>query len=196
LAIEIVDPDARWPADFEEIAARLRASFGAKAMSIDHIGSTAVPGLPAKPIIDVQVTVLDFDGAREALEASGFEMAPYTHDHRPPGTDLAVNELEKRTASAREPIPANVHVRIAGHFNQRYPLLFRDYLRATPAAAAAYAEIKRALARIVVDDRDAYYDVKDPVCDLIMAAAELWAADNDWRPRDPYTRQRERAGRS
>jgi GrpB-like predicted nucleotidyltransferase (UPF0157 family) len=60
--------------------------------------------------------------------------------------------------------------------------LFRDYLRANPAAAQAYAEVKRALAQYHANDQDAYYAVKDPVCDLIMGAAELWAVANRWQP--------------
>lgn len=70
----------------------------------------------------------------------------------------------------------------AGRANWRYALLFRDYLRHSPDTAAAYAQIKVALARLVPDDVDAYYDVKDPVCDLIMDAAESWAARASWSP--------------
>jgi GrpB-like predicted nucleotidyltransferase (UPF0157 family) len=66
---------------------------------------------------------------------------------------------------------------VKGNPNQRYPLLFRDYLHANPEAAEAYARIKRALARYHADDIDAYYEVKDPVCDLIFQAAELWAKE-------------------
>ena len=186
MAIAIVDYDQSWPEQFERIASRLHQAFGPAALSIDHIGSTAVPGLAAKPIIDVQVTVREFAGAPESLQAAGLEMSDFTRDHLPPGINVPDNQLEKRLASAREPVPANVHVRIAGNFNQRYALLFRDYLRANPAAAEAYARIKRALAAIVGDDRpaydayDAYYAVKDPVCDLIIGAAERWAAETGW----------------
>jgi GrpB-like predicted nucleotidyltransferase (UPF0157 family) len=180
--IEIVDYDARWPEQYEELAGRLAATFGDRALRIDHIGSTSVPGLAAKPIIDVQVTVRDFAGVPEALQAAGLEMSDFTRDHRPPGTSVPDDELEKRLASTREPVPANIHVRIDGNFNQRYALLFRDYLRASPAAAEAYARIKRSLADIVGDDRDAYYAVKDPVCDLIMGAAEMWAAETTSQP--------------
>jgi GrpB-like predicted nucleotidyltransferase (UPF0157 family) len=195
MGIEIVDYDPRWPAQFEEVAGRLRAAFGEQAVSIDHIGSTSVPGLPAKPIIDAQVTVADFAGAREALLAAGLDLSEYTRDHQPPGAAVPEAQLEKRLAWTRAPIRANVHVRIAGHFNERYALLFRDYLRATPEAAAAYAAIKRALAAIVVDDLDAYYAVKDPVCDLVMGAAELWAAQTGWQPA-PHILAAESAGRS
>jgi GrpB-like predicted nucleotidyltransferase (UPF0157 family) len=61
-------------------------------------------------------------------------------------------------------------------------LLFRDYLRTDSLAAGAYARVKEALARLHPDDADAYYDVKDPVCDIIMAAAERWAADTGYVP--------------
>jgi len=70
----------------------------------------------------------------------------------------------------------NAHVRVAGWPNHRYALLFRDYLRAHPPAAAAYARLKLALAERFGDDLRAYTEVKDPACDLIMAAAEDWAA--------------------
>ena len=71
-------------------------------------------------------------------------------------------------------------MRMAGHANQRYALLFRDYLRAHPMAAEAYAQVKTALAKRDNADEDFYYDVKDPVCDIIMAGAEEWAARTVW----------------
>jgi GrpB-like predicted nucleotidyltransferase (UPF0157 family) len=73
-----------------------------------------------------------------------------------------------------------VHVREAGRLNQRYALLCRDYLRAAPAAAAAYAAVKRTLAAQFPDDRETYADVKDPVFDVLMAAAEPWALASGW----------------
>ena len=75
---------------------------------------------------------------------------------------------------------ANVHLRIVGRGNQRYALLFRDYLLAYPSTAAAYGELERRLAS-VAPDVDAYSDLRDPACDLIYLAAEEWAADTDWR---------------
>jgi GrpB-like predicted nucleotidyltransferase (UPF0157 family) len=74
-----------------------------------------------------------------------------------------------------------VHVRIAGWPNQRYALLFRDYLRAHPLAAAAYARLKRGLSERFGDDLRAYTELKDPVCDVIVAAAEDWASAGRWR---------------
>ena len=76
---------------------------------------------------------------------------------------------------------AHVHVRVAGRANARYALLFRDFLRAHPDEAAAYAELKRRLAAIAPDS-DTYADTKDPVCDLIYFAAERWASETTWSP--------------
>lgn len=73
-------------------------------------------------------------------------------------------------------------VRVDGMPNQRFPLLFRDYLRDHPSTAEAYAQAKRALARLHPNDLDAYYAVKDPVCDIVVAAAEAWAASIEWQP--------------
>jgi len=72
-------------------------------------------------------------------------------------------------------------VRMAGRPNQRYPLLFRDYLRAHPASAAAYAELKRRLAEHLSDPQR-YPEVKDAAVDLIYFAAEEWAATTGWQP--------------
>ena len=73
----------------------------------------------------------------------------------------------------------NLHVRLAGSPNERVALLFRDWLRAHPAAVLAYAAFKRGLAD-AVPDLGAYTDVKDPVVDLVIAAAEPWASETGW----------------
>jgi GrpB-like predicted nucleotidyltransferase (UPF0157 family) len=163
----------------------LRQLLGPQALRIDHIGSTAVDGLAAKDIIEVQVTVASFDEALlGALTQAGFVRWPeFAGDHCPPGMRLAQGELEKRFFSAPAgERKANIHIRAEGRFNQRYALLCRDYLRSHPLAASAYGEVKRALARIVGDDMDAFYDVKDPVFDILMVGAEEWAAANRWEP--------------
>jgi GrpB-like predicted nucleotidyltransferase (UPF0157 family) len=184
--IEIVEFDQRWPAEFGEIAAPLRGALGVLAQRIDHIGSTSVPGLAAKDRIDIQLTVADLDAlpaVAARLESIGYTQAPgISGDHRPPGWQGPAEEWLKRffrpPAGQRA---TNLHVRANGRANQRYALLFRDYLRAHPASAAAYAELKRRLAA-GLRDPDAYPDVKDPVCDIIMCAAEDWARATDWAP--------------
>lgn len=179
--VAIVEPKASWPTEFEAIAAPLRKVLGPIALRIDHIGSTAVPGLPAKDVIDVQVTVAALDRERltPALARTGLIDQGIGADHRPPGAsgpDLDWRKLLFKPATGR---PVNVHVRVAGNPNQRYPLLFRDYLRGHPDAAEAYARLKRGLADLGID-AGAYTDVKDPACDLIFIAAEAWAEQIGW----------------
>jgi GrpB-like predicted nucleotidyltransferase (UPF0157 family) len=184
--IEILEYDRRWPAEFAALGQALRAALGPHAQRIDHIGSTSVPGLAAKDRIDIQLTIADFGafsdvGAR--LQSIGYTLAPgLVADHQPPGWHGPADQWAKRffrpPAGQRA---TNLHVRANGRANQRYALLFRDYLRAHPACAAAYAELKRRLAASLRDP-DAYPDVKDPACDIIMSAAEDWARVAGWAP--------------
>jgi GrpB-like predicted nucleotidyltransferase (UPF0157 family) len=184
--IEIVPYNPSWPLEFLTIGSSLRAVLGDAALAIHHIGSTAVPGLDAKDVIDVQITVNAFDDAalKVALERVGLVWSDrIAGDHTPPGTTLPDAQLEKRYAKAAASGRAtHVHVRAEGRWNQRYPLLCRDYLRSHAGAANAYAEIKRQLARYFPNDSEAYYDIKDPVFDAIMAGAEDWARFTHWMP--------------
>jgi GrpB-like predicted nucleotidyltransferase (UPF0157 family) len=180
--IEIVPYRSSWPAEFRAIGAQLRKVLGDQAFAIHHIGSTSIPGLPAKDIVDVQVTVADLEQSIERpLKEAGFLLASPRQDHCPPGMELAPSELEKRLFKGQERA-ANIHVRVAGRFNQEYALLCRDYLRAEKMAATAYAEIKLNLARYFPNDIDAYYDIKDPVFDVIMVGATAWARLQSWKP--------------
>ncbi len=183
--IQIITYRPDWPQEFAEIGGRIRESLSELALRIDHIGSTAVPGLAAKDIIDIQLTVHELSGAvQSTLEGAGYARREgIWTDHVPPGQPASADEWSKWLFKpAGDQRPANVHVRVAGRLNQRYPLLFRDYLRAHSPVAQAYAQVKLALARYHPDDMDAYYDVKDPVCDIIMGAAEDWAAAARWQP--------------
>ena len=190
--IEIFDYKPRWAGEFAEIAATLSQAFGPLALAIDHIGSTAVPGLAAKDVIDLQITLAALEPLAPlaaAIEAAGYQLRPdIVGDHVPVGADADPALWRKRYAreldGARR---THIHLRIRGLPNQRYALLFRDYLRANPAAAGSYALIKRELAARHADDVDAYYAIKDPVCDLIFDAAELWAARTGWWLPDIYT---------
>jgi GrpB-like predicted nucleotidyltransferase (UPF0157 family) len=98
-------------------------------------------------------------------------------------------ELELRKVFLREPEGerrAHIHVRELGRFNQRYALLFRDYLRAAEDARAAYEGLKREAARIFPDSIEGYLRLKDPVFHILYAAASLWAEKVGWRPGDDY----------
>lgn len=183
--IEIVPYQQEWPEEFARLGRALRTALGEHAVRVDHIGSTSVPGLAAKDIIDIQVTASDLTTELDAaLTEAGYDrVVDILPDHVPRGASGAPEQWVKwfyhQRGAARR---VNLHVRLQGRSNQRYALLFRDYLRAHPMAAAAYGQAKVALARYHANDMEAYYDVKDPVCDIIIAGAESWAAVIRWRP--------------
>lgn len=183
--ITIVPYDPRWPQEFLSVARPLREVLGDLALRIDHIGSTSVPGLAAKDIIDVQVTVADFACTLQlvtALAPLDYTLTDITEDHMPPLYEGPATDWQKRyfrpPTSQR---PTHLHVRALGRPNQRYPILFRDYLRTHPVACVAYALIKMSLSERHPDDKDFYYDIKDPLCDIIIDAAEDWARVTNWQ---------------
>jgi GrpB-like predicted nucleotidyltransferase (UPF0157 family) len=185
--IRIVDPRPSWPHEFLSIAGSLRTLLGDRARRIDHVGSTAVPGLAAKDVIDVQVTVASLDDDLEDLfTGAGYGWHAYLADLPPASMNLEPRDLEKRVASERDgDRAANIHLRVDGRFNQRYALLFRDFLREHDYAARGYGDAKRALADIVDHDTDAYYSVKQPVFDILIGTAFAWADRSGWEPGPP-----------
>ncbi|MGF1581358.1 MAG: GrpB family protein [Gemmataceae bacterium] len=174
-----------WPAEFEAHRAALQDILGSVALRIDHIGSTSVPGLGAKDIIDIQITVAHLvPEVRDCLKRSGYKHQTHiTHDHVPFGEDdnprLWAKFIFREPQGHRR---ANVHVRQDGNPNQRYALLFRDYLRAHPNSAKTVESIKRQLVKYHPHDVEAYYKIKDPVYDLIWDAAQGWARATKWQP--------------
>lgn len=181
----MVPYDETWVPRAERLIAALRSALGPAALRIEHIGSTAVPEMAAKDVIDLQVSVDDLDAAQRqfdgALRIEGFRLLPYDRDHVPAGLDDDPGRWAKRIWSRRghPEGDVNLHVRLAGSPNERLALLFRDWLRAHPAAVPAYAAFKLALAD-AVPDLEAYTEVKDPVVDLVMTVAETWAAETGW----------------
>lgn len=179
MQIIIVPAQTTWLADFTSLRPALLQAAPAGSY-IHHIGSTAVPGLAAKDVIDVQLTVDDLDRVENAaFEREGFQSTRILNDHCPSGLDLPACELEKRFYRGQGRA-ANVHVRQKGRFNQRFALICRDFLRARPVAAAAYGLIKQRLAERFPADPDAYYDIKDPVFDIIVEGANAWAEVIGW----------------
>ncbi|WP_433168384.1 GrpB family protein [Kribbella sp. CA-247076] len=184
--IVIVRADESWPAQYEKIARAVGELLGETAQRIDHIGSTSVPGLAAKDVIDMQVTVEtepELDDVVERMVAADWEVRPPRRDHPVPG--LPAEDLQWVKRLLVEPMyrrRVNLHVRVAGRANQRYPLLFRDYLRSHPDTAAAYGEFKRRAAALPIESTADYADLKDPVCDLIYLPAEEWAGRIGWTP--------------
>lgn len=177
--------DAAWAARADDVIRVLQRTLGPEARRIEHIGSTAIPGMAAKDLLDLQVSVTDLDRAAAEFDAPlrglGFEQMPYGYDHVPAGRDEDQEVWVKRFWCRRgtsEP-DVNLHVRLVGSPNERLALLFRDWMRAHPEAIPPYAAIKRTLAAAVPDSR-VYTEVKDPIVDLVIVVAEEWAAATGW----------------
>lgn len=179
--LQIVDYDPTWPERFESARRQLLEVVAEDAVAVDHVGSTSIPGLAAKDVIDIQITVGDLavcDHWSDELLPGLAHRPNNDRDHVPAGLDQDDQQWSKRMWSHRQTL--HVHVREAGRLNQRYALLFRDFLRADHAAAGAYAALKRALSEHAPNDWETYYAVKDPACDLILAGAEHWARRTGW----------------
>ena len=173
-AIVVAPYDPAWHVLFRAQAADLRAALGDVALRIDHIGSTSVPGLAAKPIVDVQISVADFeplDAYRRPLERLGYVFRA----ENPERTKRYFRESpgQRRT---------HIHVRRAGSFSEQLALLFRDYVRAHSAEADAYAALKRELAESHRHDRQAYTEAKQPFIWEVIARADAWAQRVGWAP--------------
>lgn len=171
----LVAADPTWAAQAARIVARLKTTCGHRAARIDHIGSTAVPGLDARDIIDVQVTVAALEVADELaadLLAAGYpRVEAITADAALDGSNAL---SPKRFHASGDPgRPTHVHLRVEGDPSQRFALLFVDWLTANPAARSDYAAVKRA-----GDPRSVrrWFVEAHP-------RAEIWADAAGWTPR-------------
>jgi len=163
-AYAIAEPDPAWPGRFEEEAARLQVALGAQVVRIEHIGSTSVPGLAAKPIVDISVGLVSMEprgGYVPALVDLGYRtvLDPTDPDHEFASRDLAG---ERRF---------NAHLCLAGSRFERRHLAFRDWLRTHPGDAAAYGKLKRELAATHPNDVHTYTDGKTGFIRAIEAQA-------------------------
>ena len=176
-SIIVSDYDPGWPILFEQEKARLKHALGSFALAIEHIGSTAVPGLPSKPIIDLLVGVPSLDEAKqrcvEPIAALGYVYMPEYASWLP-------GELFFRKGPLG-PWTHHVHVMEPSHARWETLLVFRDYLRAHSEAARAYADIKRSLAVSSIDDIEAYRNGKDIFVEETTAKARAWRADASGR---------------
>jgi GrpB-like predicted nucleotidyltransferase (UPF0157 family) len=175
-SIVVVQYDAEWPRLFDEIGTLLRPELADIALRIDHIGSTAVPGLDAKPIIDIQISV----AALEPIEA-------YRTPIERVGFVYRADNPERTKRYFREPPGArrtHIHVRRAGSFSEQFALLFRDYLRAHSEQAVKYAELKHSLAARFPrpEQRQEYVAAKVPFTWETMRLADDWAQATGWEP--------------
>jgi dephospho-CoA kinase len=180
---------ADWPAQAARIAARIKAAAPDDILAVDHIGSTSIPGLVAKDVIDLQVTVPDLGvAARIAplLAAAGFPAVRGVESDTPkPAAPDPADWLKRFHANADPCRAVNVHVRPAGSAGWRYALLFRDWLRSDHEAAALYADHKRALAAQFAGTRGThvYAEAKEPwFTDVAWPRMDAWAAHTGWQP--------------
>jgi GrpB-like predicted nucleotidyltransferase (UPF0157 family) len=171
--INVVTYDKEWPASFASWRGLIANELGPVALRIDHVGSTSVRGLAAKPIVDVQVSVADMadeEAYVPQLERLGVQLRSRDRLHRyfRPFVDR----------------PRNVHVHVCPVASEweREHLLLRDFLRASPAARDVYAEAKREASRVWADDGWAYTDAKSDAILSILEDAEHWALDTTWTP--------------
>lgn len=183
----VVGHEPAWQGRGLALADDIRSWLAPLALQVEHIGSTAIPGMAAKPVFDMQVSVHDLQAAEDAfqppLAGHGFRRSSYRRDHVPAGCGDAPDRWAKRLWWRRGHPggDVNLHVRVLGSPNERLALLFRDWFRAHPEAIPAYARFKGVLAGAVAD-LGTYSDVKDPVVDLVVAIAGPWAAATGWTP--------------
>lgn len=181
-------PHPDWPAQAGRLLARIRRA-SPEVLGADHIGSTSVPGLPAKDIIDLQVNVSSLEAADRiagVLGEAGFPLRDATARDTPKPPDLDPSAwLNSFHCNADPGRPANVHVRVLGSPGWRYALLFRDWLRADADARAMYAALKQELAARHADDGRtlAYAEAKEPwFTDVAWPLMDAWAGRTGWQP--------------
>ena len=172
--VEIAEYDPAWRPRFAALGAELRRALGPVAVRIDHIGSTAVPGLAAKPVVDVQISVVTLDPV-EVFAAPLQELGWRYRSENPERTKRYFREPPGRPRT-------HVHVRRSGSFSEQFPLLLRDFLRQDGGACDELAAVKRRCAAEHRHDRAAYVTAKDAFVWELVRRADRWAQHTGWQP--------------
>ena len=166
--VEVVPHDPRWRDAFEAEAKHVAAALGENVVAVHHIGSTAIPNIFAKPVVDLLVEVRDIaevDGRRSAMESLGYEVMG---EYGIPGRRYFRKD-------DREGIRTHhVHTFEAGSAEVERHLAFRDYMTAHPVEAQAYSELKRKLAEEHPQNIDGYMDGKDGFVKEMDRRAARW----------------------
>lgn len=177
--VTVSPPDPTWADQAARLLSRVIATAGVAAVRVDHIGSTAVPGLVARDLVDLQLVVADLDTADAvgpALAHAGFARSTRPERGFAPGGE----RLESRVHTACDPDrPVNLHVRVAGGPAWQRQLLFRDWLRAHDTERDAYGELKLQVQGI---SGEAYHEAKGPWVAAALVRAEQWARRSGWHP--------------
>jgi GrpB-like predicted nucleotidyltransferase (UPF0157 family) len=163
--VKIEDYDPNWPKEFEVEQQRLLETFGDKILAIEHIGSTSIPGLAAKPIIDMVAAVKSFDDLEEfidGLQKLGYEYMP----------ERMFNDRKFFPKGPRESRTHHLNLVLQGNFEQWVkPIAFRDYLRNHSQEREEYAKLKTTLANKHANDRATYTRLKDSFFHSVLKKA-------------------------
>jgi len=161
--VAVVDYDDGWPRRYEHYAARLREALGERLLLIEHIGSTSVPGLAGKPVIDIVIGVVDPD-----------DEGSYVPDLTSEGYDIRVREPGHRALRGGVPdSPVNLHCYRPDALEVRRYLAFRERLKVDPVDRDRYAAAKRALADREWPDMNYYAKAKTPIIEEILRHTDL-----------------------
>jgi GrpB-like predicted nucleotidyltransferase (UPF0157 family) len=163
--VVVVEYDPNWPKLFQFLRERLTGALGGIAAAVEHVGSTAVPGLAAKPVIDIDVLLTSTDVVPAAIEL----LARIGYSHQ---GDLGISEREAFLAPANDP-PHHLYVCPPSSREFQRHVALRDYLRSHPEEAKAYGNLKKTLALEFAGDRTAYIAGKDEfVAGLVKRAIQ------------------------
>ncbi|RXT03938.1 GrpB family protein [Ammoniphilus sp. CFH 90114] len=166
--------DPEWKVLFVDIASKLRTSLGDLAIRIDHVGSTSVVDLDAKPVIDIQISIENYDDIstyKPKIEQVGFVL-------REENPDKTKKYFREAPGTRR----THIHVRQAGSFSEQITLLFRDYLRVHPGDCLRYAQEKHRLMALYKNERPKYVEGKGPIVWDIIQKAYSWSQEVGWTP--------------
>lgn len=184
----LVTYEPEWSREAQRLMDRIKLTAGPSALRVDHVGSTAVPGLDSKDIIDLQLTVPSMDVADELAEPladAGFPVVPEIKQDSVHPNDPDPGQWRKRTHSAADPGRyVNLHLREAGTAGWRFAFLLRDWLRAEPSQREDYLRFKRDTAEKHALDGtpDGYVVSKQPWFEQALPKAAEWAARTGWEP--------------
>ena len=167
-AVVVVDYDPDWPRRFEDLRARIWLTVADVALRVEHVGSTSVPGLAAKPIIDLSVVV----AGRDDVPATIARLATLGYRHR---GNLGIEDREAFDHPGDQP-RHNLYVCPEGTIGLVNQVAMRDYLKARPEAAREYGELKKQLARQFPDDIDSYVYGKT---DFVLRALRVAGLTNE-----------------
>ncbi|HZU12394.1 MAG TPA: GrpB family protein [Chloroflexota bacterium] len=169
--IVVREYDPAWPEMFAEEEAQIAAALGPMVLSVEHVGSTSVPGLPAKPIIDMLVTVRDMPEARQCAVQPLIDLG---YVYYPEYEQWLPDEMFFRKGP---PGPWTHHVHVADATSPRWEefILIRDFLRQRPEFAHAYGDLKKAVALLFEDDFVGYREAKRPFLKALLDKARTEA---------------------